>query len=94
LKNQPVDDIYLTKVKQTQLREREVALERNDFWISAMDSSRWNADDLGALILEFPKRVEALSREDIQNAARKYFGTPNVSTFILKPEPTKPSPAP
>ena len=90
VKSQLVDEIYLTKVKQTCLREREVALERNEFWTGALESASWNGDDPSELILDFPKRVEALTREDLQNAARRYLGTLNVATFVLKPERAAP----
>ena len=86
LKTTPVDELYLTKVKQMQLREREVALEQNEFWLGTLESCRWNGEDPREAILEFPKRVEALTREEIRETAAKYFGTDNVATFVLLPE--------
>lgn len=86
LKTAPVDDIYLTKVRQTLLRERETALEQNEFWLSLLDQCLWNGDDPKAVIGDFPKYVSELDKPDIQAAAARYFGTTNVATFVLKPE--------
>ncbi|MBA4386905.1 MAG: hypothetical protein C0404_02925 [Verrucomicrobia bacterium] len=81
-----VDDIYLAKVKQTLLKEREVAMEQNEFWLSVLDSCQWNGDDPVTVIKEFQKHVEELAKPDIQATAARYFGTTNVATFVLKPE--------
>ncbi len=81
-----LSDVELTKVKETQLREHEVALERNEFWLQTLDFCRWNGEDPRAVILGFPKRVEALSADDIRRAADRYLATNNFATFVLRPE--------
>jgi zinc protease len=85
LRTEPVDDIYLTKIKQGQLRQRETDLERNEFWVDTLKFYAWHGEDPRTL-LEFEDHVNRLSKEDIRETARKYFGTGNVATFTLLPE--------
>ncbi len=84
LKTEPVEDRYLTKVKQGQLRQRETDLERNEFWLDALTFYVWNDED-PLNLLAFEERVEALTAEDLREAARRYFGTEHVARFTLLP---------
>jgi zinc protease len=81
-----VDDLVLTKIKEGQRRARETDLERNPFWLDVLTSYAWNGED-PLILLAFDDSVDALTKEDIREAARRYFGTPNVAKFTLVPEP-------
>ena len=85
LKDEPISDIDLGKIKEMQIKERQVGLEQNEFWLHVLEFYDWNGEDPRAL-LEFEKNVNGLTKEKIQAAATKYFGTPNVATFTLLPE--------
>ena len=85
LQSELLEESYLTKVTQTQLREREVSLERNSFWLHILHYFDWHGEDVKT-VLDFENYVSALSLSDIRDTARRCFGTPNVATFILRPE--------
>ena len=85
LQSELLEESYLTKVTQTQLREREVSLERNSFWLHILHYYDWHGEDVKT-VLDFENYVNALSLADIRDTARRCFGTPNVATFILRPE--------
>jgi zinc protease len=62
----------LEKVKETQLREREVALRQNGFWIEALSGwARYGGDP--AAILTYDRRVEALDVASLRDVARRYL---------------------
>ncbi|MDP7397088.1 MAG: insulinase family protein, partial [Lentisphaeria bacterium] len=85
LQSELLDESYLTRVTQTQLREREVSLERNGFWQYVLNYYDWHGEDAGT-VLDFEDYVNALTLSDIRDTAQRCFGTPDVATFILRPE--------
>lgn len=85
IKSAPIEDIYLTKVKQSQLRKREIDLETNEFWHYVLSFYAWHGED-PLILLDFEEHVERLSKEDIQHAANHYFATGNIAQFILLPD--------
>ena len=62
--------------------------KENSFWIGNLINSIQNDLD-PSRILSYPERVEALTKEAIQNAAKKYFDQTNLFTAILLPEEKK-----
>lgn len=85
IKREPPDEIYMTKAVQTHIKERETALEKNEFWLNAMEQTAWNGDNIETTILDFEKTVHSITAADIQAAARRLFDTGNSAVFILKP---------
>ena len=79
-------DKYMTKVKETQKREYEVNLKDNRFWLNNVLNLAYTNEIDPKFVLERPKWVEALSPQDIQNTAKKYFKTDNYLKFVLYPE--------
>jgi len=76
---------YLTKVKETQRRERETSLKENRFWLSILDVYDYHGEDL-LDILKYDELVDDLSLEAIQKAAQRYLGTANYVQVTLYPE--------
>ena len=76
---------YLTKVKETQLRERETALKENSFWLNTLQFYLVNGEPPSTL-LETPALIEKLSTDTIRNAARNYFNETNYVKAVLYPE--------
>jgi zinc protease len=85
LKSKPLDDTYLVKVKEGQLRQREIALKQNGFWQSTLEFYEWHKED-PLTLLEFEDYVNALTAEDIRATAEDYLDTPNHALFTLRPE--------
>jgi zinc protease len=78
------DDVVMTKIKETQRRQREVNLKQNNFWDNEISDYLENNDDL-MKILNYDKWVDELTAEDIKNAADKYLGK-NIVKVVLNPE--------
>jgi zinc protease len=78
-------DKYVNKVKENQRRSREVSLKENGFWQNAIQSAYVNGEDLTS-ILEYDRRVKALTAETIQETAAKYFTMNNYAKFVLYPQ--------
>jgi len=85
LKNYPVDEIYLTKVKEIQRRQWEVDLKENNFWLRNLWYYNFYDLDLSEF-LNSQKRVDKLSLEDIQNTAQQYLNVNNYVDIVLYPE--------
>ncbi len=85
LKAEPVDDLYLTKVKEIQRRAREKDLKENNFWLNKLENVYFYDEDPHT-IFEFDQRVQNLSATDIQEAAQTYLKKDDVVTFVLYPE--------
>lgn len=85
LKNYGPEDIYITKVRETQLRQFEVNLKENRFWESQLKNAYY--DDFNPqLIIKRKEEVANLSKEMVKKAAQKYLNTKNYVKFILLPE--------
>jgi zinc protease len=79
------DDGELDKVKRNWLQGYRKALRENGFWIGQLQSALTEGSD-PALILSFEKQVDAISAEEVQAAARRYFNTGNYVQVVLNPE--------
>jgi zinc protease len=88
VKNFGVSDIYVTKVKESQKREREVSLKENKFWLSSLQSAYYNNDD-PMNILKYDELIEKVNSDYIQKAAQKYFDMKNYVEVKLLPEEKK-----
>ncbi len=84
VKNYGVADSYITKVKETEWREREVSLKENGFWLSALEFCLSNDID-PKQILTYNELVSALNSGIIKDAARTYLNTEKYAKFILLP---------
>ncbi|CAN5592492.1 insulinase family protein [soil metagenome] len=75
----------LAKVREMQVRSREVELRENRFWLSqllAYDQNGW--DPRG--ILTFEQRARGVTARMVQEAARRYLDTGNYVRVSLYPE--------
>jgi zinc protease len=88
VKNFGVSDTYITKVKESQKREREVSLKENKFWLSSLQWAYYNNDD-PMNILKYDELIEKVSSGYIQKAAQKYFDMKNYVEVTLFPEEKK-----
>ncbi|TFW31635.1 M16 family metallopeptidase [Massilia horti] len=77
----------LEKVKRNWLENHRKALRENGYWLGQIQSALTEGKDL-ASILNFNKQVEALTAEDVQAAAQRYFNTDNYVQVVLYPEKT------
>ena len=85
LKKDGPSDIDLAKVKETWKKKYAEEIKTNNDWISVLNSAEINKTD-PKRILNYEKRVDALTAADIKKVAIKYFDLNNYVTAILLPE--------
>ncbi|MBL7041136.1 MAG: insulinase family protein [Pirellulaceae bacterium] len=79
-----LDSTYTDKVKEIRRREREVNLEENGWWLSMLQWVDYHGIDAG-LILD-TSLVEALTPQDVQQAAQRWFNVERYARFVLMPQ--------
>ena len=78
------DDVVMTKIKETQKRQRELNLKQNGFWQNELTDYLENNEDPDE-ILNYDQLVDEITGEDIKNAANGYLGE-NIVQVVLFPK--------
>jgi len=91
LKTVPASAADINKVKEGIIRQREVSLKQNGYWLSSILSREQNNEDLAGMLQPYDDLVKAIDANTIMNAAKKYFDMNNYARFVLLPE-TKTTP--
>lgn len=89
MENGPTD-VDLAKVKEQMIRARETAVEKNNYWNSAIKGSRWYEFDLRTFE-EYSAFVNSITLEDVHAVAKKYLDYKEHVRVSLKPESMDPS---
>ena len=79
------DEKVMNKAKETFIRERESAVRENSYWLGKLD----NVTFLGSKIIpveEYNKAVNAVTSEQVKDAASKYITLNHYVYGVLKPE--------
>ena len=74
----------MVKVKEGLLKEREINLKQNNFWLQAILQSDVNHEDIRELS-DFNTQIQNLKSEDFKQLTAKYFDGSNVAQFVLYP---------
>lgn len=77
--------VNLTKVTEQHLRQFEVGMRENPFWLNNLVFRAQYGLELEGM-LDFPERVSSLTAEAVVDAARKYFASDNRFLARLLPE--------
>ncbi len=85
LKNFGTTQEYLDKVTEIKSRNYETNLRENRFWLGKIEAAYFHNLPLES-ILNYPKLIEGLSLQDIQDAAKKFLDTQNYIDVVLYPE--------
>ena len=85
IKKDGVSEEDLNKIKETQRRDREENLKKNRYWLGQLSSYYRNNSDLSGFY-DREKLVEAMSSDDLKNAANKYLNMENYVQIVLMPE--------
>jgi zinc protease len=91
LKTQPASAADINKVKEGIIRQREVSLKQNAYWMTSIMSRDQNNEDLAGMLQPYDDLVKAIDANTIMNAAKKYLDINNYARFVLLPE-TKTTP--
>ncbi len=84
IKRNGVPEDYVGRVQEQQRQSRTVSMEQNGFWVSALRSAYYR-DSLEAPldILRYDELVDALTSEDLQQAARTWLTKRYVQVTLL-----------
>lgn len=85
VKQQGVQQADLDKVKAAMLRNYRKGMRENDYWIGSLQNAYINGTDPQDM-LRFEKRLAALTPQDLQQAAQRYFDLQNYVQVVLKPQ--------
>ncbi|MDB5199320.1 MAG: insulinase family protein [Chitinophagaceae bacterium] len=80
-----IEQSYLDKVKETLKKQYQDKVKQNDFWLDGL-SLAWIERDDPIWLLDYSKKVDALTVQDLQQAAKKYFNMNNYIKAVLNPE--------
>ena len=84
VKNGPTEE-DMNKIKETLIREREIDLKKNDWWVRKLENLYYY-DEPKKSFADFNDNVKAITNEEIKDAATKYFNMKNYVKVYLKPE--------
>lgn len=85
IKSDGCNDKDLLKIKELSLREREVGLKDNQFWLGVLNANYMNGENILDL-LDYTNFVNSLKGDDFKRFANQYLKTENYAKFILMPE--------
>ncbi|MCB0666038.1 MAG: insulinase family protein [Saprospiraceae bacterium] len=76
----------LVKVREVQRQERIKNLKENSFWVNSLKAYyHYDLDPEQLLLENYEPYVKALSPEDVQEMAKKVFGTDNFIEIVMMP---------
>ncbi|HEY6977479.1 MAG TPA: insulinase family protein, partial [Chitinophagaceae bacterium] len=78
----------LDKVKETLKKHHEESLKENDYWLDVLTNS-WIEKNDPQWILAYNQKLDAITTQDLQDAAKKYFNMQNYIKAVLMPENNK-----
>jgi zinc protease len=81
-------EVDLSKAKEELIREREVDIKTNKFWLNKIESFYFNNEDV-SMITDYNNKINAITLKDIQDFAAKYFLKDHYVRVVLKPEKKK-----
>ncbi len=75
----------LEKAKEKLLREREISLRENSFWLSLLSNTYYLKDGDFSTFGTYDTIVEEMTQESLKKAFQKYFDFENYVSVALKP---------
>ncbi|MBN1396626.1 MAG: insulinase family protein [Bacteroidetes bacterium] len=85
LKFNTLDMMTVEKIREIQRRRYEKNIKQNGFWLNNLHFYYDNNEN-PEMILNYPKLVDRLSAQAIQDAVKKYFNNENYVKVVLYPE--------
>ncbi len=86
MRQKPVDQSYIDKVTEMDLRSRETNKKENGYWRRTLSSYYQNEMDLMAWLTYEDEVMKKLAAEHVQKATQQYFNMENYARFVLLPE--------
>lgn len=85
LQEEGASEKNLEKIKETQRKDIQVGQKQNGYWLNNLEYFYQNDLD-PTKILQAGDKIDKLTVEDIQKAAKQYFDTDKLAKFVLYPE--------
>ena len=79
-------DEYVEKVQEQQRRQRETNLEQNAFWLGTLNFYYQHPDENLLDVFTYVDVIDALTSDDIREAARRYLNTDRYVQVVLYPD--------
>ncbi|HEU4996069.1 MAG TPA: insulinase family protein [Gemmatimonadaceae bacterium] len=79
------------KVREQIIREHEVELKQNNYWLSVIVARDQAGEDIAGVMGPYEAMARNVTAAQIQDAAKKYFDTSNYARFVLLPEASRPA---
>ena len=87
LQTQPLGELYIKKLIETEKRGSENNIYDNGWWLNRINAELvFNYEPLWVSKNEKKKEVEWITAENIMEAAKKYLNVDNYVSVYLKPE--------
>ena len=83
-----IDQKDLDKVKETWKKQYHVNLQSNDYWLSVLSNAFIDQTD-PENVLDYEQKVNAITVQDLQKAAKKFLTLNNMVKAVLYPENSK-----
>jgi zinc protease len=80
-----IDDADVGRVREQQVRQLEVSLKENNYWLVNLAARVENGEDPRGL-LGYAELIRGLTKEKLRAAAQRYLTGENVARFVLLPE--------
>jgi len=75
----------LDKVKETWRKQYHVNLQNNDYWLTNLSNAFINGDD-PENVLDYEQKIDSITIQDVQNAAKKFLTLNNMVKSVMYPE--------
>ena len=85
MKEAPPTEEDLNKVKANWIKNNQKNIKTNTYWLSYLSNAQLNGDNPEDIFTQ-EERINAITVQDIQNAANKYLDTNNYIQVVLYPE--------
>ncbi|NCA76067.1 MAG: insulinase family protein [Alphaproteobacteria bacterium] len=75
----------LVKAKEALIRKHETDLQKNEYWLSKLESYYYNHDDAGSL-KKFNEQVQSVTADDLRQTCATRFNPDHYVRVVLMPE--------
>ncbi|MFN2315184.1 MAG: M16 family metallopeptidase [Gemmatimonadales bacterium] len=80
----------VARITETRLREREVAMRENRFWLTLLEATAREGESVAAALAQQERLIRALAPEGVRDAARRYLNPARHVRVTLYPESSRP----
>lgn len=85
LKQNGVTELDITKFSSEEIRQYEVHMKENEFWLSWLSGQYENGDD-PLVVLQYPELIKQVNTSSVKATANQYLNENNFIKLLLIPE--------